>query len=137
MVPQLYVFLDDLPLTPNGKVDRQALPDPEGTRPELEQAYVEPRTGTEELLAGIWSEVLALKRVGIHDNFFDLGGHSLLATRLISRVRETFAMDLPLRTLFEKPTIAGLADSLDTMGWIAKGSGRDLQLTDDIEERTF
>src|SRR3970282_2073754 len=75
---------------------------------ELEQAYVAPRSPTEEILAGIWAEVLKLDPVGIHDNFFDLGGHSLLATQVISRVREAFQMDLPLRIIFEKPTVEQL-----------------------------
>ncbi|MBI4524347.1 MAG: amino acid adenylation domain-containing protein [Deltaproteobacteria bacterium] len=109
MVPSAFVFLDDLPLTPNGKVDRRALPEPDQGRPKLEETYVAPRTPVEEGLAGIWAEVLGLKQVGIHDNFFDLGGHSLKATQVMSRVRATLQVDLPLRTLFEAPTVAGLA----------------------------
>jgi len=108
MIPSAFVFLDALPLTPNGKIDRKSLPAPDGNRDELEQAYVAPRSPTEEILAGIWAEVLKLDPVGIHDNFFELGGHSLLATQVISRVREAFQMDLPLRSIFEKPTVEEL-----------------------------
>jgi acyl carrier protein len=109
MVPSAFVFLDSLPLTPNGKLDRKALPAPDHSRPELDDAFAAPRTPVEEILANIWAEVLKLDKVGIHDNFFDLGGHSLLATQLISRVRDAFKLDLPLRSLFEAPTIYGLA----------------------------
>jgi 2-polyprenyl-3-methyl-5-hydroxy-6-metoxy-1,4-benzoquinol methylase/acyl carrier protein len=109
MVPSAFVILEALPLTPNGKVDRQALPIPDAVRPKLEEAFVAPRTSVEEVLAAIWAQVLGLDRVGIHDNFLELGGHSLLATQVISRVRAAFEIDLPLRSLFESPTVAGLA----------------------------
>ena len=113
MVPLAFVFLDVLPLTPNGKVDREALPAPDLNRPELEQSFVAPRTPIEEIIAEIWAEVLKLEKVGIHDNFFDLGGHSLLATQVISRLRVTLQMELPLRYLFEYPTVSGLADRIE------------------------
>ncbi len=109
MVPSAFVFLDSLPLTPNGKIDRNALPAPDQSRPEMEEHYIAPRTPIEELLAEIWADVLKMERVGIRDNFFDLGGHSLLATQVVSRIRETLQVDLPLRALFEAPTIAELA----------------------------
>ena len=109
MVPSTFVFLDVLPLTSHGKVDRQALPATAGVRPELEKALVPPRTPQEKALAEIWAKVLGLEQVGIYDNFFELGGHSLAATRVISRAREAFKMELPLRLLFEKPTIEELA----------------------------
>jgi amino acid adenylation domain-containing protein/FkbM family methyltransferase len=109
MVPSAFVFLEALPLTPNGKVDRQALAIPEQGRPELQETMVAPRTAIEETVAGIWADVLGLQHVGIYDNFFDLGGHSLKATQAISRLRHALHMDIPLRALFEAPTVAGLA----------------------------
>ncbi len=109
MIPSAFVFLDALPQTPAGKIDRRALPAPEQFRPELEAKYVAPRTATEQLLAEIVANTLGLERVGIYDNFFELGGHSMLAIQVISRVRETFHVDVPLRSLFESPTVAGLA----------------------------
>jgi amino acid adenylation domain-containing protein len=122
MVPVVFVLLDALPLTPNGKVDRRALPSPDRSRPELNKAFVAPRTPTEELLVEIWAQLLNIERVGIHDNFFDLGGHSLLATQLVSRVRETFQVEIPLRRLFEMLTVAGLAESIEA----ARQAGQNL-----------
>ncbi|MBZ4423049.1 non-ribosomal peptide synthase/polyketide synthase, partial [Myxococcus sp. RHSTA-1-4] len=113
MVPAAFMVLDALPLTPNGKVDRRALPDLGNERPELEQGYLAPRTPTEEKLAGLWAEVLGVERVGIHDGFFELGGHSLLATQVVSRMRAAWGVELPLRELFESPTIASLASKVD------------------------
>jgi amino acid adenylation domain-containing protein len=112
MMPSAFVLLDALPLTPNGKVDRRALPTPDQTTPERKAAFVAPCTPVEEGLAGIWATVLGLEQVGIHDNFFELGGHSLKATQVLSRLRHTFQVELPLRTLFERPTIAGLAEAI-------------------------
>ncbi len=109
MVPSAFVTLEALPLTPSGKLDRRALPVPEQTRPELEEKLVAPRTPVEEVLAGIWAQVLGVGRVGIDDNFFELGGHSLLATRVVSRIRETFKVEVPLRSLFDAPTLSTLA----------------------------
>jgi amino acid adenylation domain-containing protein len=113
MVPSTFVQLDALPLTPNGKVDRRTLPTPDQAKPELEKAFEALRTPVEEALAGIWAEVLRVEQVGVHDNFFDLGGHSLLATQILSRVRDAFQVELPLRSLFEKPTIEGLAEVIE------------------------
>ena len=112
MVPSLYVALEALPRLANGKLDRLALPapDPSGL---VRGAYEAPRTPTEEVLAGIWCELLRLERVGIHDNFFELGGHSLLATRVVARVRDAFQIELPLRTLFEAPMICKLAERVE------------------------
>lgn len=112
MIPAAFVFLDNLPLTPNGKINRRALPIPDHTQRNLEVNFVPPSTDTEQELAAIWTEVLNLKQVGIHDNFFELGGHSLLATQAISRLREVFSLNFPLRYLFENPTIAELAQKV-------------------------
>ena len=112
MVPGQFVLLEELPLNANGKVDRQGLPAPDQTRPELEEGYVAARTAEEEILVGIFQQVLKLEQVGIHDNFFSLGGHSLLATQVVSRIRQSFNLELPLRSFFETPNVAGLANSL-------------------------
>ncbi len=109
MVPAAFVTLAALPLTPNGKVDRRALPAPDWARPDVEQAYVAPRSADEETLAALWREVLGVERVGVHDNFFDLGGHSLLATQLVSRVEAAFGVELAARDVFRSPTVADLA----------------------------
>ena len=116
MIPSAFVRLLRLPLTPNGKVDRKALPAPDQTRPELEGVdYVAPSTPIEEQLVEIWKQLLGLERVGIHDNFFELGGHSLLATQLVSRLRaaDKEGVEIPLRIVFESPTIAGIADFIE------------------------
>ncbi|MFZ6028539.1 MAG: amino acid adenylation domain-containing protein [Chloroflexota bacterium] len=121
MQPSTYVVLDRLPLTASGKVDRRALPVPETVRPDLKEALVLPRTATEEILAGIWSQVLKLPQVGVNDNFFDLGGHSLLATQVISRLRQAFQVELPLRVLFEAPTVAGIAGRIQSTQMAGQG----------------
>ncbi|HXO19154.1 MAG TPA: amino acid adenylation domain-containing protein, partial [Thermoanaerobaculia bacterium] len=106
MVPAAFIFLDALPLTASGKVDRRALPEPEALQVELSPDHVAPRTPTEEVLAGIWAQVLGVPQVGVHDGFFDLGGHSLLATQIVARVREALAVELSLAAFFERLTVA-------------------------------
>lgn len=113
MLPADFVCLDALPLTANGKIDRQALPDP---APEPEKEFTAPRTPVEARLAGIWREVLGLKRVSIHANFFELGGHSLFAARVVSRARDEFDREFPLHDLFDSPTIAGWAEKIEANG---------------------
>jgi amino acid adenylation domain-containing protein len=108
MVPQAFVVLAALPLTPSGKIDRRALPEP-GRAQSVPERYQAPRTPAEQVIADIWALVLKLERVGIQDNFFELGGHSLLATQAMSRIRQAFRVDLPLRAIFEAPTVASLA----------------------------
>ena len=119
MVPSAFVLLESLPLTPNGKLDRKALPDPYiESRAEVEQRN--PESAEEELVSGIFAEVLKLERIGMEQSFFDVGGHSLLATQVISRLRNMFGVELPLRTLFESPTVAGLAERVRQM----RGTGQ-------------
>jgi len=113
MIPAVFVPLAELPLTPNGKVDRKALPAPDETRRDVAGEFVAARNETEEKLAVAWGEVLRLTRIGVYDNFFELGGHSLLATQVMSKVAETFGLELPLRTLFERPTVAGVAEAIE------------------------
>ncbi len=120
MVPSVFVYLEALPLSPSGKVNRRALPAPEGLRPELEREYVAPRTPTEEKMAAICAELLGTDQIGIYDNFFELGGHSLLAAQFISRVRDAFHVELPLRSLFENPTVADLARQVEAAGEAAQ-----------------
>ncbi|WP_213781848.1 non-ribosomal peptide synthetase, partial [Caballeronia sp. dw_276] len=117
MVPSHYIKLDALPLTTNGKLDRRSLPAPALTGDT--DTYVEPRTESERNLATIWSQVLHVIRVGLHDNFFDLGGHSLLATQVVSKVRAVFGVELALRALFEAPVLASLARHIED----ARGAG--------------
>ncbi|MDB9373588.1 non-ribosomal peptide synthetase [Nodularia sphaerocarpa] len=114
MIPSAFVQMESFPLTANGKVNRRALSEPTTSRPELAQTFVAPRTPTEEILAGIWRDVLGLEQIGIYDNFFNLGGHSLLATQVISLTRKAFKIELALRSLFEFPAIASLAKIVET-----------------------
>ncbi|WP_292867177.1 non-ribosomal peptide synthetase/type I polyketide synthase [Nostoc sp. LPT] len=117
MVPQAFVLLNALPLTPNGKVDRRSLPTPDTATRNLSTSFVLPRTPIEAQLTQIWSEVLRLERIGVKDNFFEIGGHSLLATQVISRVNSAFGLNLPIQTMFESPTVAGLAAYVKVMDW--------------------
>ena len=122
MIPTAFVVLETLPLTPNGKVDRKALPAPDVAikLPEINHL---PRTSVEAKLVQIWAEILG-KQVGISDNFFELGGHSLLATQLVSRIRDRFGVQVPLRTLFETPTIIGMAQYIEAI----RGANNDLKM---------
>jgi acyl carrier protein len=108
MIPGVFMFMDSLPFV-NGKLDRKALPKPGNVRPQLTQAYVPPSNPTEQRLVRVWEEVLAVHPIGIHDNFFDLGGNSLSAGRIVSRITQSFQVEMPLQCLFESPTIAALA----------------------------
>ncbi len=109
MIPSVFVSLDALPVIGIGKVNRQALPDPGQSRPNLDPPFTMPRSPVENVLVQIWAEVLSLDRVGIHDNFFDLGGHSLAASRVVSRVIKNFRLELPIQSLFQSPTVAEMA----------------------------
>jgi len=114
MIPSAFIMLDAIPLNSSGKVDRQALPDPKNSRPDLNTPLVAPRTSNEEKLVKIWAEKLRFDQIGVHDNFFDLGGHSLLAMRVISQVRDDLGVDLSLSNFFKAPTVAALAGYLET-----------------------
>ncbi|HUF82052.1 MAG TPA: amino acid adenylation domain-containing protein [Burkholderiales bacterium] len=122
MTPAQFVFLDAFPLTYNGKVDRKALPAPSGQHTPESRPFVAPRTQTETTLAGVWSGLLEAGRIGIHDNVFDLGAHSLLAMRAVMQIRALFNVDLQLRNLFERPTVAELAEAIDGLAWLAHGA---------------
>src|ERR1044072_9134429 len=108
MVPSVFMKLAQLPLTGSGKVDRRALPKRQAGGTE----YVGPRNEIEEVLCGIWSELLGIERVGVHDNFFHIGGHSLLATQVVSRVRNSLGVEVPLRAIFANPTVAGMSEPI-------------------------
>jgi amino acid adenylation domain-containing protein len=125
MVPAYWTILPELPLTPSGKVDRRALPAPE----RLRRAYAAPATPAQQQIAGVWARVLNLERVGIHDDFFEVGGHSLLATRVHTRIEELFAIELPLRRLFDATTVAALAAVVE-----AEVEARIAMLSDDEVE---
>ena len=136
MIPSDFVFLESLPLTPNGKVDRRALPAPGKARPELDVTYVVPQSDIEKQLARIWEEVLDVRPIGIHDNFFDLGGHSLSAGRLVARVTKEFQLEISLQSLFQSPTLADMAAGIteyrerkldDKVGGVAAGAALSLR----------
>lgn len=133
MVPTVFMLLDALPQTASGKVDRRALPEPDLSRPDMQSCYVAPRTPVEAELAGIFAGLLGVERVGIHDHFFKLGGHSLLATQLVSRVRESYGVELPLRRVFEMPTVAALAVALTQLQAAQAGAEEVEKILTDLE----
>jgi acyl-coenzyme A synthetase/AMP-(fatty) acid ligase/acyl carrier protein len=123
MIPEEFVILDRMPYTPNGKLDRMALPAAE--RISAGHAdFVAPETSTEQALAELWQRILRIDRIGIKDHFFDSGGHSLHAMQLVARVRERFGVQLPLKNLFERPTLGGLAEAIDALLWLEKSKAK-------------
>ena len=133
MVPTQFVFMTAFPQTPNRKIDRNALPAPGVEADERESAFEAPTGGVEEALAALWRELLDVQRVGRRDNFFEAGGHSLLAMQLVGRVRDRFSVDLPLKNLFEHPTVAELAEAIDALKWSVTVAAP-VQATEDREE---
>src|SRR5678815_3529371 len=130
MLPGSFTVLDEIPLTPNGKVNRQALPKPERESHASHEVF---QTATEELLAGIYEELLGSGRVNVLDDFFELGGHSLLATRLLSRVRQRFSVEVALRRVFETPTVRGLAAQIDVAMGLGQAPHEHIQRRSDTE----
>jgi amino acid adenylation domain-containing protein/thioester reductase-like protein len=133
MVPSAYFMLDRLPLTANGKVDRRKLPAPDAGRSAVSGLYVAPRNPTEVTVAEVWAEVLGLEHIGADDNFFELGGHSLLVTRVIGRLREALQIEVPLRALFAAPTVAALAEAIDSIRNADPSSALDLITAPDLQ----
>jgi amino acid adenylation domain-containing protein len=137
MIPVALMPLDELPLTPSGKVDRRALPAPDQNGLQLANVCQPPRTPIEETLVAIWGKVLKLDKVGIYDNFFDLGGHSLLATQIMSRIRSAFSIDdLPLRHMFESPTVAEMAVIITQTQWKQVSEAELAQILREVEATT-
>ena len=133
MLPAAFVVLDALPLMPNGKVDRRALPMPDDSKRNYNEAYVAPQTPTEKALAFIWKEILRIEKIGIYDNFFELGGHSLLAIQVASRIRNTFHVTFSLRQLFELSTLADLALEIEQIKTEKEKSDKLALLLSEIE----
>jgi aryl carrier-like protein len=125
MVPPVILILPAFPLSTNGKVDRNALPLPKIGSQEREVTFVAPRDAREQQLAQVWSEVLRVNPISIHDNFFDLGGHSLLIMQVLSRLRERFGVQVTVREVFERPTIAEIAELLNCNGHRSSGNAED------------
>jgi amino acid adenylation domain-containing protein/thioester reductase-like protein len=133
MIPAAFVKLDAMPLTSSGKVNRRVLPAPDVQRPDLAITYVSPRNPVEELLATLWANVLGLEQIGIHDGFFELGGHSLLAAQLVFQIRDTFHVELPLRTFFENATIAKLATTISAIQQVGSAAATTAAIVPDLE----
>jgi acyl carrier protein len=121
MIPAAFVMIDAMPMTPNGKLDRKALPAPDFAVVRKTRDSVPPSTNTEIALARIWESLLKIDKVGIHENFFDLGGHSILAVRLMTQIRSSFGVQLPLHHIFRTSTISGLAALIESKLWIQSG----------------
>jgi acyl carrier protein len=134
MIPSLFMELDEIPLLPNGKADRKSLPTPQMNGVLRENQLATPSTDTEKTMEKIWAKALNADSIGIHDNFFDLGGHSLLATRIMSRIKTTFQVDLPLRIFFEMPTIAEIAEEIDQRLARRMDSSKTNELLDELED---
>jgi amino acid adenylation domain-containing protein len=135
MVPNSLVAVDAMPLTHNGKVDRKALPQPHAARLELAATYVAPRSPIEQQIADLWAQVLNLPQVGIHDNFFELGGYSLLGIQVVSRLRQALQVEILMANLFQLPTVAALAERIETLRWASQGAATaQSDLADDDEE---
>ncbi|AUT02007.1 non-ribosomal peptide synthetase [Nostoc sp. CENA543] len=135
MVPKIFMALETMPLNANGKVDRRVLPKPDSYRPELEANYVAPRTPTEQQIADIWSQVMNIKQVGIYDNFFELGGYSLIGIQVVSRMRQALQVEILMSNLFELPTVADLAERVETLRWAAQSvQSAESETADDYEE---
>ncbi len=122
MLPAKFVRLERMPLTSNGKIDRSQLPAASADERQPAREVPPPRTDTEKVLASIWSQLLNVQVVGINDDFFELGAQSLLAIRAVSRIRDAFGVDVSLRNLFERPTVAGLAEVIDGLSWVASAN---------------
>jgi acyl carrier protein len=135
-LPSAIVLLEKLPLTPNGKVDCRGLPAPSGEGAELQSTFVAARNPLEEILRSIWEAVLKREPIGVEDHFFELGGNSLLATQVMSRMHDALQVELPLRAIFENPTIAGLAASIARMQGEVEEESIDDQLLAKIERLT-
>lgn len=133
MVPSTFLCLDTLPLTPNGKIDRRALPSP-GKIDVTKSHYEAPKTAEEERLAAIWKDVLQIDRIGRSDNFFELGGHSLLASTVLLRIQERWGIQLPLRSIFEAPTVEKLTNRIETIAWATSGAANSPQGSEEREE---
>jgi amino acid adenylation domain-containing protein len=135
MRPASFVLLESFPMTPSGKLDRRALPAPDREQEISRESFVQPTTLTQTKLCQIWSDVLGIEQIGIADDFFHLGGHSLLATKLVSRIREEFNLALPLRTVFEYPTIAGLAAEIERLAEGKNISNTPLNIIPKVSDR--
>jgi aryl carrier-like protein len=133
MVPSCFVMLQALPRTQNGKLDRKALPPPDAAATAPPGGVVAPRTPTEAMVMGVFRDVLERTTLDVFDNFFDLGGHSLMAARLMAKLRTASGLDLPLRNLFERPTVAALAEAIDALAWAASSRRAAARAADRVE----